>query len=123
MFAKSKDLIIYTLQITNNTERFPKKVRFTLTNRLQDKTLLIHGYLIEANEIHPVDAEDLRERKRLLRKVRALCKQVSFLIEYALMKNRIEEYQASHWAGLVEEVQDCLSKGWMQTDSKRFSEF
>lgn len=119
VFVKCKDLIVYTLQTTNNTQRFPKKIRFTITNRLQEMTLLMYENLLMANEIFPADQEDVRERKRHQRKTLALSKQVSFLIELSLEQGRILPESASYWSGLVEEVQD-LTENWMQSDGRRF---
>lgn len=119
VFAKCKDLISYTFRITNNTNRFPKKIRFTITNRLQEMTLLMYENLLMANEIFPVDLYDVRERKNYQRKTLALSKQVLFLIELSLEQGRIEESSASHWAGLVEDVQR-LTVNWMKSDSRRF---
>lgn len=120
VFVKCKDLIAYTFQITNNTDRFPKKVRFTLTNRLQNKVLDMYDNLLDANEIFPIDVEDVKERKRCQRKTLSLSKQVSFLIEMSLEKNRIEPEQASYWIGLVADVQN-LTFNWMESDSRRFN--
>lgn len=121
VLAKCKDLIAYTFQITNNTQRFSKKVRFTLTNRLQDKTLRIYENLIEANEIFPETSSDFRERRSLQRNSLALCKQILFLIELSLERKSIEERQASYWSGIVEHVQRLTYK-WMESDYRRFSE-
>lgn len=121
MFAKCKDLIAYTLQITNNTNRFPKKIRFTITNRLQDMALLMYENLLMANEIFPVDQEDIRERKQYQRKALVISKQLLFLIELSLAQERIEPGSASYWAGLVEEVQKLTGK-WMVSDSRRFQD-
>ena len=121
VFTRCKDLIAYTLQITNNTNRFPKKIRFTITNRLQDMVLQMYENLLMANEIFPVDQEDIRERKRYQRKTLAVSKQVLFLVELSLEQGRIEPESASYWAGLVEEVQKLTGK-WMQSDSRRFQD-
>lgn len=43
VIVKCKDLIKHTFTITNSTERFPKKYRFTLVNRIQDKAVDIEG--------------------------------------------------------------------------------
>ena len=34
IICKAKDLVNHTLQLTNNTKLFPKKVRFTLCQRI-----------------------------------------------------------------------------------------
>lgn len=38
----ASNLIDYTLNLTDNTKHFPKKVRFTLVNRIQDHVLSIY---------------------------------------------------------------------------------
>ena len=35
VIVKAKDLVKHTFTITNSTERYPKKYRFTLVNRIQ----------------------------------------------------------------------------------------
>lgn len=54
------NLIDYTLDLTDNTKHFPKKVRFTIVNRIQDRVLSIRDNLVDANEIFPI----LTERDR-----------------------------------------------------------
>ena len=39
VIVKAKDLVKHTFTITNSTERYPKKYRFTLVNRIQDKAV------------------------------------------------------------------------------------
>lgn len=119
MFSKSKDLITYTLRITNNTNRFPKKIRFTITNRLQDKSLGVYKNLIIANEIKPEDSADFKERKRYQLKALAKCKLVLFLIEDSFCNGRIEEGSCAHWSGIVAELQDRI-KVWMEADKIRY---
>jgi hypothetical protein len=36
------DLIDYTLNLTDNAKHFPKKVRFTIVNRIQERVLSIY---------------------------------------------------------------------------------
>ena len=48
VIVKCKDLIKHTFTITNSTERFPKKYRFTLVNRIQDKAVDIYECALEA---------------------------------------------------------------------------
>ena len=41
IICKAKDLVNLTLQLTNNTKLFPKKVRFTLCQRMQNLSIQI----------------------------------------------------------------------------------
>ena len=60
VIVKAKDLVKHTFTITNSTERFPKKYRFTLVNRIQDKAVDIYECAIEANELDLRDAQEYR---------------------------------------------------------------
>ena len=45
----TSNLLDYTLDLTDNTQHFPKKVRFTIVNRIQDHVLSIYEKLLAAN--------------------------------------------------------------------------
>ena len=60
VIVKCKDLIKHTFTITNSTERFPKKYRFTLVNRIQDKAVDIYECALEANELNLNDAQEFK---------------------------------------------------------------
>ena len=87
MFSKCRDLITYTLRITNNTKRFPKKVRFTITNRIQDKVISLYECLLEANEIFPRNEKEKYEREKLQRRVLTL-----WLPSYSKHEQAIQRY-------------------------------
>lgn len=78
VIVKCKDLIKHTFAITNSTERFPKKYRFTLVNRIQDKAVDIYECALEANELNLLDAQEFKERQRLQAKALTYCKELLF---------------------------------------------
>jgi hypothetical protein len=51
VFDRSRELIDYTIIITDNTKRFPKKARFTFVDRMQNMVLDIYRKLAKANEM------------------------------------------------------------------------
>ncbi|MDN5289874.1 MAG: hypothetical protein PWQ06_113 [Anaerophaga sp.] len=51
VFDRARELIDYTMIITDNTKRFPKKARFTFVDRMQNMTLDIYRKLAKANEM------------------------------------------------------------------------
>ena len=65
VIVKAKDLVKHTFTITNSTERYPKKYRFTLVNRIQDKAVDIYEMTLEANELDLRQADEFRQRQRL----------------------------------------------------------
>ena len=52
VITKAKDLVKHSFILTSNTKRYPKKYRFTLVNRIQDKAMLVYECLVEANELN-----------------------------------------------------------------------
>ena len=65
VIVKAKDLVKHTFTITNSTERYPKKYRFTLVNRIQDKAVDVYECVLEANELDLRDAQEYRQRQKL----------------------------------------------------------
>ena len=59
VIVKAKDLVKHTFTITNSTERYPKKYRFTLVNRIQDKAVDIYECVLEANEFDGALPEEI----------------------------------------------------------------
>lgn len=72
VIVKAKDLVKHTFTITNSTERYPKKYRFTLVNRIQDKAVDIYECVLEANELDLRDAQEYRQRQKLQAKALTL---------------------------------------------------
>lgn len=79
VIVKAKDLVKHTFTITNSTERYPKKYRFTLVNRIQDKAVDIYECVLEANELDLRDAQEYRQRQKLQAKALTYCKELLFL--------------------------------------------
>jgi len=74
IYIKTKDLIDYTFNITEN-KNFPKKARFVFVNRIQNIVLDIYSILLKVNEI------PISDRKALLIEALSNIKTLLFLIE------------------------------------------
>lgn len=74
VFTKVQDLIEYSLSIT---DKFPKKVRFTVTSRIQNTSLDIYNFLIEANETF-IDLKTLKDMKKTINSLEHKRKNQSF---------------------------------------------
>ena len=110
MIVKCKDLIKHTFTITNSTERFPKKYRFTLVNRIQDKAVDIYECALEANEF--------KERQRLQAKAMTYCKELLFFIELSHEQGFISTSSCEYWSKLVLDVKYMLA-AWKKRDRAR----
>lgn len=104
--VKMKDLISYSFQMTDDPKRYPKKVRFSVTNRIQDNVLDSITLMYEANEM---DVPDRRKsQEKILTNIRVLL----YLIEFSLSRHYIDERQMGIWVSKVNDVKN-LTAAWM----------
>ena len=119
IIVKAEDLVSHTLTITSNTKRYPKKVRFTLVNRIQNKALDIYEAILEANEIYPKTTHEKNLRRGLQVKALTYCKELLFFIKLSLELGYINDKSCEYWAKLVCDVK-YMTAAWMKQDKCRF---
>lgn len=118
VIVKAKDLVKHSFTITSNTTKFPKKFRFTLVNRIQDKAVEIYQCAIEANELDLRIEEDHRERQKLQAKALAYCKELLFFIELSHEMGFISSGSCEYWSKLAVEVKAMIA-AWKKRDKAR----
>ena len=112
---KSKELATYTIRVTSNCNKFPKKYRFTLCDRMQNKSMNIYELLLEANRTH---ISNLKSRNELQTKAILNCDELLFYIEMCLQLNIIEPKRAEYWSKLVSDIKFMTIK-WRTKDKER----
>lgn len=111
-------LIDYTLDLTDNTKHFPKKIRFTIVNRVQDCVLSIYDNLLSANEIFPILTEQDRvERLALQRKALTDCKRLLFFIELSKKRGYIDTGTFDYWTKLTLDVK-FMAAAWYKAEKE-----
>lgn len=117
ILVKAGELADYTIKITDNNKRFPKKYRFTFVNRMQNLSLDIYELINIANELNTNDRIDLSQRLRLQNQAITKCKTFLFLINlcYKNEKIALNERQAIAWAKYVVNVKNMTIK-WHNQD-------
>lgn len=116
VILKAKELAKHTLIITSNANRYPKKFRFSLVDKMQNKSLEIYEKLHEANR---TDLNHFkRERQELQTKAITYCDQLLYYIELSHELNIINEKSMEYWSKMVCDVKH-LTIAWRTTDSKR----
>ncbi len=118
VITKVKDLIKHTFIVTNNTEHFPKKYRFTLVNRMQDKAISIYECLLEANELNLADRIEREERRRLQAKALTYCKELLFFIELSFEMKFISVSSCEYWSRMALDVK-YMATAWRKKDQQR----
>lgn len=117
LLVKTKDLIEYTLEVTDNSKRFPKKYRFTFVNRMQNIVLDIYELINTANELNTNNKDTLTERLKLQNEAITKCKTMLFLIDLCLKKESIgiDHRRAEVWSKHVCNVKN-MTINWHTKD-------
>lgn len=113
---KAMELAEHTLRVTSNCNRYPKKWRFSLVDKMQNKALEIYEKLHEANKTDLRDYK--RERLELQTQAITYCDQLLFYIEMSQKLQIINTKSMEHWSKLVKDVKH-MTISWRTGDKKR----
>lgn len=116
VITKAMELAEHTLRVTSNCNRYPKKWRFSLVDKMQNKSLEIYEKLHEANR---TDIKDYgRARRELQTQAITYCDQLLFYIEMSFKLQIISHKSMEYWSKMVCDVKH-MSLKWRTSDSKR----
>lgn len=116
VILKAKDLAEHTLRITSNCNRYPKKYRFSLVDKMQNKSIEIYENLYEANR---TDIKNYRlERSELQTKAITKCDELLFYIELSMKLNIINAKSMEYWSKMVSDVKH-MAIAWRTKDKER----
>lgn len=116
VILKAKDLAEHTLRVTSNCNRYPKKYRFSLVDKMQNKSLEIYEYLYEANRTDLKSFQ--KERSELQTKAITHCDELLFYIELSNKLGIINEKSMGYWSKMVSDVKHMAIK-WRSRDKER----
>ena len=116
VILKAKELAEHTLRVTSNCNTYPKKYRFSLVDKMQNKSLEIYEYLHEANRT------DLklfgRERSEMQTKAILNCEILLFYIELSYKLNIINDRRMEYWSKMVSDIKH-MAIAWRSKDKQR----
>ena len=116
VILKAKDLCEHTLRITSNCNRYPKKFRFSLVDKMQNKAMEIYEYLYEANRTDLKNCA--RERSELQTKAITHCDELLFYIELSHKLGIININSMEYWSKMVTDIKR-MSIAWRTKDKRR----
>lgn len=119
ILLEAKKLAGYTLQITSNEKHFPKRYRFTVTNKAQELSMDIVNNLVIANEIYPNTRAELEARLLYQKKARAQCRALLTLVEIAAETFGVKAGTLEEWTKQTATLRGKITK-WILTDKERF---
>lgn len=113
---KAMVLAEHTLRVTSNCNRYPKKWRHSLVDKMQIKSLEIYEKLHEANRTDIKDYK--RERLELQTQAITYCDELLFFIEMSYKLNIISDQSMGYWSKMVNDVKH-LAIAWRTKDKER----
>lgn len=116
VIIKAKNLAEHTLRVTSNCNRYPKKYRFSLVDKMQNKALEIYEYLYEANRTDIKDYK--RDRLELQTKAITHCDELMFYIELSNKLGIINVKSMDYWSKMVDDIKH-MAISWRTKDRKR----
>ena len=109
VIIKAKELAVHSFKLTSNSNRYPKKYRHSLVDRIQIKSLDVYEALFEANRI------DNRMRKwdrcETITRAITLCDELLFYIELSMNLGLLNDNSAAYWSKMVQDVK-YMSIAW-----------
>lgn len=115
VIAKAKELAVHTYRVTSNTNRYPKKYRHSLVDKIQVKCLEIFETLLEANRI-----DNRRYKERRCEKITeaiTYCEELLFYIELSMQITSLSGDSAAYWSKLTSDVKH-MAIAWRTTERK-----
>lgn len=107
--VKAKELAVHSFKLTSNCNRYPKKYRHSLVDRIQIKSLDIHDTLLEANRTSNIDRK--RERCEQITRAITLCDELQFYIELSMNLGLLNDKSSAYWSKMVSDVK-YMSIAW-----------
>ena len=115
VIVKAKELVLHSFKLTSNCNRYPKKYRHSLVDRIQLKSLDIYETLFEANRINNMTHR--RERCEMITRAVTICDQLLFYIELSMMLQLLTDKSAEYWSQMVRDVK-YMSIAWRTKERK-----
>lgn len=99
VISKAKEMSFFIMKTTSNCNRFPKKWRFSLVDKMQNTSMEVYALLLEANR-----EKDIRQRKELQTKSIMKCDLLLYYIEMCLSLEILTGSSLEYWTDMVSSV-------------------
>lgn len=115
VIVKAKELAVYSFKLTSNCNRYPKKYRHSLCDRIQLLSLDLYESLMEANRINNVVRK--ADRCEMITRAITMCDKLLFYIELSMMLELLNDKSAEYWSKMVMDVK-YMSIAWRTKERK-----
>ena len=115
VIIKAIKLMEYTMTITSNRKRYPAKY-IQLVQRIQNKSMDIYEYLIEANRLSLETCK--AERLELQTKAILSCDKLSCFVEMSMNLNLVGSDTVNNWQKQIDDIK-YMTIAWRERDKER----
>lgn len=115
VIVKAKELALHSFKLTSNSNRYPKKYRHSLCDRIQIISMDLYEALMEANRINNVT--NRWERCDMISRAVMLCDKMLFYIELSMMLSLLNPQSAEYWSKMVMDIK-YMSLAWRTRERK-----
>ena len=115
VIVKAKELMKHTYVLTSNANRYPKKFRHSLVDRMQIVSMDIYELLLEANRIN--NQTEKRIRCETITKAIMNCDKLLTYIELSMELNLLNPNSAAYWSKMVSDVK-YMAIAWRTAEKK-----
>ena len=116
VIKKAKALVKRTYQVTSNAKNYPKKYRYSLVPRMQNRAVDIYTLLFEANRMN-VNVYG-KQRYVLQSKVITYCEELMFFIELSYELKIITMRRMESWSKDIADIKH-MTLAWRSKDRTR----
>lgn len=109
VIVKAKELAVHSFKLTSNSNRYPKKYRHSLVDKIQIKSLEIYEVLYEANRINNI--KNKWQRCETITRAITYCDELLFFIELSMNLGLLNSKSAAYWSKMVSDVK-YMSIAW-----------
>ncbi|MGN0489421.1 MAG: four helix bundle protein [Ruminococcus sp.] len=115
VIVKAKELALHSFKLTSNCNRYPKKYRHSLVDKIQIKSLEVYETLLEANRVNNITNKF--QRCETITKAITYCDEILFYIELSMNLSLLNEQSAAFWSKMVSDVK-FMSIAWRTKERK-----
>jgi len=115
VIVKAKELAVHSFKLTSNCNRYPKKYRHSLVDRIQIRSLDLYETLLEANRIN--NQTQKWQRCEMITRAVTICDQMLFYIELSMNLEMLNDKSAAYWSKMVQDIK-YMSLAWRSKERK-----
>lgn len=115
VIVKAKELMKHTYILTSNANRYPKKFRHSLVDRMQIVSMDIYELLLEANRIN--NQTEKKVRCETITKAIMNCDKLLTYIELSMELEVLIPKSAEYWSKMVSDVK-YMAIAWRTAEKK-----